>query len=283
MQHEFEDSTHEPTSNPLGDINARFHKLYRQQKDKALRSINNGDIMLICRMDNRLIVKTGPGEQAFTINTTRYHNLKAMSHATLAIYYSLLHATDKKALTQAKNWVNQIRQQEPVELGVQLADITADLLDTVQTTATLSHTVMSQYQLALEPIYAKLMVEAANDEIDSLVKRLQSIGSEHNYPSSKTFMVVCGGHQPRYKALASLIFKRWFKGLQDHIVNYKHHVRYCEGGTCLDDAIALVATAIVDRELAKSMLGSSEALNQDVIGIVAKKAINTYWRENGLR
>jgi len=30
------------------------------------------------------------------------------------------------------------------------------------------------------------------------------------------------------------------------------------------------------------MMGSSEALNQDVLGIVAEKAIDIYWRKNGL-
>lgn len=96
-------------------------------------------------------------------------------------------------------------------------------------------------------------------------------------------MVVIGGHQPRYKALASMVFRRWFKGLHEHMVNHKHHVRYCAGGGSIDDAITLVATAITDRELAKSTMGSSEALNKDVLGIVAEQATDTSWHKNGLR
>jgi len=91
-------------------------------------------------------------------------------------------------------------------------------------------------------------VEAANDEINNLVTQLHNIRSQYDYPSSKIFMVVFGGHQPRYKALASLVFKRWFKGLHEHIVDHEHHVRYCEGGNSIADAIALVATAIIDKE-----------------------------------
>jgi len=146
MQYDFNDSTHQPVSNPLGEINVIFHKLYSKQKKQALQSINNGDILLICRMDNRLIVKAGDTHQEFTINSTRYHNVKAMCHATLAIYYSLLHSTDKTILKQAKNWVSQIRKQEPAELGEQLADITTDFLDSVNTPSVVTHSTLSQYQ-----------------------------------------------------------------------------------------------------------------------------------------
>ena len=168
-------------------------------------------------------------------------------------------------------------------MGSKVADITMTLLEQIEHSNVLSHSAMSMYQQELESIYARLMTEAVDDEIDNLVSNLERSCSEADYPSSKIFMVVFGGHQPRYKALALQIFKKWFAGNKDHISNCEHHVRYCEAGKSLDDAVDLVATAIVDRELAKSTMGYSEALNRDVLSAVAEKAIEEYWVKNRLR
>ncbi|MDO6839910.1 hypothetical protein Q4602_10555 [Paraglaciecola chathamensis] len=283
MRHQINNSNNEPTSNPLGNINARFHSLYGQQKSEIINQIKQGDVLLVCRMDNRLIVKCGGTEEAFTINTTRYHDLKALSHSTLAVYYSLLNTWDKETLKEVDGWINEIRSHEPKELSQELADVTAELVTHVRTAGALTHSDMSQYQQALEPIYAKLMTQAAKDEIESLVSTLNAIREQYNYPSSKMFMIVFGGHQPRYKALASMVFKRWFSGLEEHTLNSDHHVRYCEGGESLDDAIELVASAILDKDLAKSTLGSALALNRDVLSLVAQRAIDDYWRQHNLR
>lgn len=277
-----ESTIQQPSSNPLGDINAAFHKLYQIEKDKAVSDIHNGEIVLICRMDNRLIIKQGQNVEECLINDVLYHNLKAMSHSSLAVYYSLLHSADQQTLQQVKNWISQIRQQEPTELGTQIADITKDLVDSVEMSGMLSHSAMSLYQQELEPIYAKLMIKAVDQEIDSLVTKLVDIHSHRGYPSSKTFLVVFGGHQPRYKALALQVFRRWFQGSKEHLANCDHHVRYCEGGKDLDDAVDLVANAMVAKELAKSTMGYSEALNQDVLSTVAERAIDSYWLAKGL-
>tara|TARA_R110002012_G_scaffold135466_4_gene289279 strand:- start:692 stop:1573 length:882 start_codon:yes stop_codon:yes gene_type:complete len=278
-----EDSTQEPKGNPLGEINAQFHRLYQAEKAKAVTSINDGEVMLICRIDSRLIVKVGSKVKEYVINDERYQSLKAMSHATLAVYYQLRHSVDEATLCQIKRWVLQIRQQAPLGLGKEVADITSKLLERINHLNVLPHSAMSMYQQELESIYAKLMTEAVNDELDNLVSNLERICDETDYPSSKIFMVVFGGHQPRYKALALQIFKKWFTGNEQHISNCEHHVRYCEAGESLDDAVDLVATAIIDRELAKSTMGYSEALNKDVLSAVAEKVIDEYWLNNHLR
>lgn len=278
-----EDSIREPKGNPLGEINAQFHRLYQVEKAKAVTSINDGEVMLICRIDSRLIVKAGSEVKEYVINDERYQNLKAMSHATLAVYYQLRHSVDETTLCQVKKWVSQIRQQAPLGLGKEVADVTTKLLERISHSNVLPHSAMSMYQQELESIYAKLMTEAVNDELDNLVSNLERICDETDYPSSNIFMIVFGGHQPRYKALALQIFKKWFAGKEQHISNREHHVRYCEAGETLEDAVDLVATAMVDRELAKSTMGYSEALNKDVLSAVAEKAIEEYWFNNHLR
>ncbi|ABG39439.1 hypothetical protein Patl_0913 [Paraglaciecola sp. T6c] len=278
-----EDSIQEPKGNPLGEINAQFHRLYQVEKAKAVASINDGEVMLICRIDSRLIVKAGSKVKEYVINDERYQSLKAMSHGTLAVYYQLCHSVDEATLCQVNRWVSQIRQQAPLSLGKEVADVTMKLLERIEHSNVLPHSAMSLYQQELESIYAKLMTEAVNDEIDNLVSNLERVCSEDDYPSSNIFMIVFGGHQPRYKALALQVFKKWFAGNQRHISNCEHHVRYCEAGESLDDAVDLVATAIVDRELARSTMGYSEALNRDVLSAVAEKAIEEYWLNNSLR
>lgn len=100
-----EDSIHEPKGNPLGKINAQFHRLYQVEKAKAVTSINDGEVMLICRIDSRLIVKEGSRVKEYVINDEHYQSLKAMSHATLAVYYQLRHSVDETTVYQVKKWV----------------------------------------------------------------------------------------------------------------------------------------------------------------------------------
>mgnify|MGYP006204110039 CR=1 FL=1 len=51
-------------------------------------------------------------------------------------------------------------------------------------------------------------------------------------------------------------------------------------GTTLDDAINLIATALADRELAQTFLGHADALEQDVLGLVAEQAIDRCWQRS---
>lgn len=277
MKTDMADARNEPANSPLGDINTAFHKLYSEQKEKVKKQLDKGEVVIVCRMDNRLLVKRGDELREFKINGDYYHELKALAHTTLAAFFTLVNAPGTSSVERVKRWCEQIRTKHTSSVSSQVVFLTEQLLEQVENDKALTHSAIQWYQQALEPVYAELLMLAAKDEMDMLVRTLNQVKEQYDCTSSNMFLVTLGGHQPRYKELSSMVFTRWFADQYAHIVDTDHYVRYCEGGASLDDAVDLVVTAMTDRNLANSMLGTASGLNQDVLGIVAQKAIDNYW------
>ncbi|WP_218312299.1 hypothetical protein [Alteromonas antoniana] len=271
------DTNAEPRASSLGDINKLFHQLYAEKTNAVRKQVDEGDILLLCRMDNRLILKAGSDVKEFTINGDYYHSLKALAHSTLAVFYMIMNSTSDTTLNEVSLWVNQIEQDDTSQIASRIVSITRKLVTSIKGHQNNSHSAITDYQRELEPVYAELLMLSAKDELTILVDTLNHIKRDYDYASSNTFLVTLGGHQPRYKELSTLIFTRWFREQFSHVVDTNHYVRYCEGGSSLDDAVNLVVTAITDRQLGNSMVGSAVSLNQDVLGIVANKAIDLFW------
>lgn len=271
------DSREEPSGSPLGEINAAFHKLYNEQKEKVKKQVAQGEVVIVCRMDNRLLARKGDDTREFRINGDYYHELKALAHTTLAAFYTLLNAPGASSVERVSRWCEQIKTDHVSAVAAQVVSLTEQLLKQVGNEKALPHTTIQWYQQALEPVYAELLMLAARDEMNMLVRTLNQVKEQYDCTSSNMFLVTLGGHQPRYKELSTMVFTRWFSKQYAHIVDTDHYVRYCEGGDSLDDAVDLVITAMTDRRLANSMLGTASGLNQDVLGIVAQKAIDNYW------
>ncbi|WP_416307408.1 hypothetical protein [Neptunicella sp. SCSIO 80796] len=280
MNVKIEDTQAEPSTSPLGEINKIFHQGYATNKQQFKQKITNGDILLIVRMDSRLISLCANEVSEYIINDTRYQKLKAVTHTTLAAYYTLLQQPVEDAIPLIRNWLTEIADDNSEPIFTDVVDTTRQFLLNIEQSGAIMHTELMTYTKKLEPIYARLLMQSAEDEVARLVEQLQIINQRYKKPPSDIFFVVFGGHQSRYRELAKLVFTKWYADTDDHILDADHHIKYSEGGKTLDDAVDLVATAMADRELAQTFLGNSQGLNQDVLGIVAKKAIERFWQRH---
>lgn len=272
-----QDTKAEPVASALGDINQLFHHGYARRKQYFADKIRQGDILLVVRMDSRLIACSGSNISEFTVNGSGYHRLKALSHSTMAVYYTLMHTSNADAATLLRNLLTQLKQQVNTAAAQQLITATSQLLDAVAFDGTVDHRLVLEYSRKLEPVFAKLMLQSATDETRQLLLQLTKITQQYNKPTAETFFVVFGGPQARYRQLAMQVLKKWCQQADDQLIDTNHQVRYHEQGTTLDDAINLVATALTDRELAQTFLGRADALEQDVLGLVAAQAIKRCW------
>ncbi|WP_214001070.1 hypothetical protein [Arsukibacterium sp.] len=277
MSSPLKDTAAEPVSSPLGKINQHFHQCYARRKQDFKNKLSQGEVLLIIRMDNRLVASCGDDIQEFTVNGETYHQLKALAHSTLAAYYTLLHSAPEYAVSLLANWLPQIKSEAAPELASAIAAIIRQLLGDAQKHGTINHLQIQRYANALEPVFAQLLVLSAEDEVKQLHRQLTLLTSRFDIPTSDSFFIVFGGPQARSRELAKLVFTKWCDESDDLLADSRHHVRYFENATTIADAIELVATLMADRELAQTFLGRAEGLEQDVLGKAAEKVIARCW------
>lgn len=274
------DKSDEPTASALGQINQLFHSQYSAQKKHLREKIIAGEYLLFVRMDDRLIKLKGEDIEQFGINGDEYHKMKAACHLPVAVFFLLSHANSKEKIEQVTELLSQLDQETQPKPVAQMIEIVGSWLAELEDYTNLAYSSISTLARQLEPLFAKLLSHAAHEEIKATVTLLNSIHKQHQTPASHVFLLTIGGHQPRYKQLATLIFKKWYSQLEAHLTNVEHHVMYCEKGESVDDAIDLLVTRLADGEIGQLFLGSTDALNQDVLGVVAEQQIERYWSES---
>ena len=275
-----QDTKAEPADSAMGEINQLFHLQYAKRKQHFANTISQGHVLLVVRMDSRLIACCGDSISEYTVNGPGYHRLKALSHSTMAVYYTLLQTPQPDAAALLHNLLAQLKREADNAVGQQLFTATQQLLQAVAYDGTLDQRLILQYSHQLEPVFAQLMLQSAVDETTQLLLHLHKIAEQFGKAIAQTFFVVFGGPQARYRQLAKLVFEKWCQESDDLVVDTSHHIRYYEHGTTLDDAINLIATALADRELGQTFLGHADALEQDVLGMVAEQAIDRCWQRS---
>ncbi|MDX1536843.1 hypothetical protein [Arsukibacterium sp.] len=272
-----QDTTAEPASSPLGNINQHFHQCYARRKQDFKDKISRGEVLLIIRMDSRLVASCGDDIQELPVNGETYHQCKALAHSTLAAYYTLLHSPPEQAVSLLKDWLPQLKSEAAPELASTIAAHIRQLINDVTKHSTVSHLQIQHFAKALEPVFARLLVLSAEDEVKQLHRQLNKLTSDYDIATSDSFFIVFGGPQARSRELAKLVFTKWCDESDDLLADSRHHVRYFENASTIADAAELVATLMADRELAQTFLGRAEGLEQDVLGKAAEKVLERCW------
>ncbi len=271
------DTTAEPVGSPLGTINRYFHQHYANRKQHFKDKIKQGKVLLVIRMDSRLMTSCAGEIQQYPINGETYHQLKALAHSTLAAYYSLLHTPLDEAVPFLKNWLAQMQSAPAPAIAGAVTDIISRLLKQVALQKTLGHLQILEYAKMLEPVFGQLLLQSAEDEVTQLHRQLSRIAKKYAFATSDTFFIVMGGPQARSRELAKLVFTKWCNDTDDLLVDTRHHVRYLEGASSIDDAADMIATMMTDAELAQTFLGQVAGLEQDVLGKAAEAVIERSW------
>ncbi len=261
------DTTELPDSGILHTVNTRFHAAYQQRKRAYHEAFVGGDYQVVLRLDDRIILVNGDTQQTFTVVGDEYHHIKAAAHFPLLLMYTTDH-TERLALLDSfrqsnespflDQWTNAITHWMEQCKGGELMCVPS-------------------LKEALLPLFAEAMDKVAQQEVEKTVEVLDNIRDTSRLPLDKTFFVIFGSRQARYKQLGKMIIKRWFRHQLACFGNVEHHVRYCEGGSSIKDAYELLSTALADSELSHTFLGDQYALNQDVVTQTAERHISQFW------
>ncbi|WP_394752560.1 hypothetical protein [Crenothrix sp.] len=269
---ELQDTADKPTSSPLGQLNQLFHQEYQHWQNLAQQKIATGEIPVAIRLDDRLVLVLANQEHVYQINTDRYHELKALSHIPLAIYFIVARSpSDLHSLSAIKEQLAALSDildalnvyTDPIRCALD------ELAESVSVNSgVLAYDAVKDFARHLKPNFQKLLAEAADDEITQLMAAMSAIklivGDTEQ--CAEMFLVICGGHQPRYKQISKQFFERWLRQETNSDTETTHRVIYAESCKTLDEAIKLVSTRIVSANLGEVFLHSPLSLDEDVLG-----------------
>lgn len=245
---------------PLQAFNQLFYQLYAKRKQYFEQQITAGEVLLIIRSGSDLISCCGSEIKHYPVNGDHYHQLKALAHSALAASYSVQHMPLPQATTLLRDYLHQLQAITLPAAGEALLNVIRQLLNSITDDHVVTHQHIQHYADTLQPLFSKLITLSATDEVIQLYQQLRNICRQYDKAATSTFYIVFGGPQARSQELTKRVFTKWCSDSDELLVDNSHHVRYFEAAQTVADAVSLIATAMADRELAKTFLGSADGL-----------------------
>jgi hypothetical protein len=252
----------------LRKLNHLFHDLYSARGDVAWQHLRSGATAVIVRTGDFLVLHADGEAVEYEITGERYHELKAACHIPAVVHLALAEAilpADQAALLAAG--LDELRDPGA---GVEaIASSTRALLDRIRGPGRKPdlRAALADYRSAARSALETLAREAAVIEIEALDRAMRDIEARLTEQRlQEAYFVVCGGHQPRYKELSKMFFRRWLDAAGWPAERVEHHLLYAEGKESLEEALQLVRTRIVDGQLSAALFGDSTSLDEDVLG-----------------
>ncbi|MCW8109562.1 hypothetical protein OPS25_13720 [Alteromonas ponticola] len=256
-----------PSQGTLHHVNLTFHERYAKRKHVFREQILGGEYQLVIRMDDRIIAQCGKEVDEHEVVGPHYHDIKAAAHLPLLLMYADNYG-------EILDFIRAHKDEAHMSVIRELFCVVEEWAVNPQHNEFIDLTTLKS---TLAPLFARAMDTVAKEEIEKTVAVLNKINSQASLPLDKTFFIIFGSHQARYKQLGKMIIKKWFTQQTECYGKVEHHVRYCEGGKNIDDALDIVCTALADNELAHVFLGEQFALNQDVVTQTAERHLSQFW------
>lgn len=257
-----------------------FGQYYSTRKAELRSRLLAGDVPVIVRVGPELFFLHDRRRRQQQVTGEEYDRLKHLCHIPLALYLRLaelvdqpLTARDVHELQRIAEWLDALEPQDGpsreivhcvrsvVGRALEARHVTADLLQ----------------QLARDPSDA---IEACIDRaamvelsaVHEIVERWTATFDDEHWAQLR--VVVCANHQARYKQATKRYFQRRLGEPQREGAAGEHHVTYAESAATLDEALDLLATQMLDAELGTAFRNSPLALQQDVLGDAAERALD---------
>ena len=94
-------------------------------------------------------------------------------------------------------------------------------------------------------------------------------------------IVICRGHQPRYRETSTQYFQRLLNEEIGPGAQYEHHVLYAEGVSGEVEALHMLASHIVDRHASMAFFDSWNRLQEDLLSNGAAEYLDELFPRSG--
>ncbi len=272
--------TNRPTVRPLLDaINDAFHDSYDRARGAA---ITDGPVFVV--LADSLVLFRGGTREELGFTPPLFHAIKSVAHAPLAAYVALsklgdapLDRTERDRLDHLRRHLVQSLRSLPEDATRELAnDLRAVLTMTLAivvargASAKASPEALATFARTTGPLLLRLTDAATQIQLaalDACVREAVARMSDHERGALQ--VVVTGDHQARMRSLGMQYFQKLLREPEGS----EERVAYAEGVTAEREALALVATRRLDRDVAATFFGDPKRLQRDVLGDAVRERL----------
>jgi hypothetical protein len=280
-----------PPNEPFAAINIGFHETYTRLVEQVLAQLGDSvpvvvligdDATLLC--DNR--------ERREQVIPTRYHELKALGHLAFGVQLTLMANGSGRLTELTANELHekraQIREAEEAanassngvcfsqtnKAPAELLCRARALVDRVLEEGAVNFNRLEEHTRALAAHAletAQLAVCVELEQLHALLGRWRNDLGETRWAG--LYVVICGGHQPRYREATCQYFGRVLHEPDGSGAQGEDRMVYAEGLCDIDSALDLLARHIVDQRASNLLFGDRRRLQEDLLADAARTEV----------
>ena len=282
---------HPPPNEPFAAINVSFHETYTRLVEQVLAQLGDSVPVVVLIGDDATLLSDNR-EQREQVIPTRYHELKALGHLAFGVQLTLM-ANGSGRLTELT--ANELHEKRAQIRGAEAATNASSnsacfsqtnkapaellcraraLVDRVLAEGAVNFDRLEEHIRALAAHAletAQLAVCVEIEKLHALLGRWRNDLGETRW--SGLYVVICGGHQPRYREATCQYFGRVLHEPDGSGAQREDRMVYAEGMCDLDAALDLLARHIVDQRASKLLFGDRRRLQEDLLADAARTEV----------
>jgi hypothetical protein len=272
-------SDYPPEQGDLSDANQSFHDEYKRIAEHTRARLGTRGWPVIIANGRELVFLHDGKREAVPLVPPHYHRLKAVSHIPFGIYLCVkahgfgslddeIVARLRELLTTVERVKAGLEDFAPEHVPTQHAvlDRCAAFLRTCLDHGEIDGRSLEAFAKAVAPDLLQSAGIAARLQLDSMHETVSRWRAETSGPAwSLLNVMVCSGHQSRYRETAIQYFTRLLGEEQGSGAQHEHHVLYAEGVAGEEEALRLLASHIIDRHASMAFFGSWNRLQEDLL------------------
>lgn len=252
--------------------NDKFRELYAEARSRMIK-LSEPTIIVF---GDEIVLLDGPNRSSRKFISDKYTLLKSVDHISLAVFVCLKLDADRPLLPEKMRQISEFKRLSEKALAALdscnldseslarqklLINKSLEIIEKVEKQRTISS---SQLQAFCREI-AKPVMKNADDGvqsqlsiIDSVVREWRDSLSDEKWKRLK--VVILGGHMPRQQQSNMQYFSKLFKQKREG-----DRLIYCEGLSEENDALNLLATHGIDREIAVAYFNDEWRMHRDLL------------------
>src|SRR3954467_5136905 len=280
-----------PHNEPFTAINNGFHESYTRLLEHVLAQLGESVPVVIAMGEDATLLWDG-GEQREQVIPPRYHELKALAHLAFGVQLTLM-ANGNGRLTEFTAGELHEKPHHMREAQVATNTHSSTSTGTIPSAApaellcrarTLIDKVLSEGVVDFERLHENIRALASHaletaqlavcielERLHALLARWRNDLGEGRWAGM--YVVICGGHQPRYREATCQYFGRLLHQREGYGAEREDRLVYGEGLCDVDSALDLLARHIVDQRASNLLFGDRRRLQEDLLADAANAEV----------